>query len=105
MGITTAVRERSGPLEAGAAQRRILTFRHRRKKPAMLVQKENEIHRNKTAKPVMTAICKEVICGAGNVRAKDQLATAVCSKTKIARVIRRRHAVRSQDWRRGLADR
>ena len=55
----------------------------------MLVQKENEIHANKTVKIATTATSRSLSCAVGNVRASDQLAIRVCAATSSARTIRR----------------
>ena len=61
--------------------------------PATLLQNENEIQENNTAKLTTIAISRLLSAGEGNVRAMDQLATAVCAKTSSAKIVLRRFAL------------
>jgi hypothetical protein len=69
-------------------------FCESRKKPATLVQNENDSHENKIANSVMIVSSKNASSGDGNVRASDQLAIEVCAATKSIKTIRRRTAGR-----------
>jgi hypothetical protein len=68
-------------------------FLQRDQSPATLLQNENEIQENNTAKLTTIAISRLLSVGEGNVRAMDQLAIAVCAKTSSAKTVLRRFAL------------
>src|SRR5678815_1166635 len=91
MGISTAVREcsRSAVELSISVTANFFEFFQSDQNPATLLQNENEIQENSTAKFTMIAISRLLSAGDGNVRASDQLATAVCAKTSSAKTVLR----------------
>jgi hypothetical protein len=95
MGISTAVREcsRSAVELSISVTANFFEFFQSDQNPATLLQNENEIQENSTAKFTTIAISRLVSSGDGNVHASDQLATAVCAKTSSAKTVLRRFAL------------
>src|SRR5689334_450253 len=101
IGISTAVRECSGSALAlsSPVTANFFEFLQSEQNPATLLQNENEIQENNTAKLMTIAISRLLSAGDGNVRAMDQLASAVCANTNSANVVRRRFALARQPAR------
>jgi len=95
IGISTAVRERSRSApELGIFDTvNFLEFFHSDQNPATLLQNENEIQENSTAKFTTIAISRLLSVGDGNVHARDQLAAVVCTKTRSAKTALLRRAL------------
>src|SRR5512138_2059184 len=105
IGISTAVREcrRSALALSISVTANFFEFLQSDQNPATLLQNENEIQENKTAKLTTIAISRLLSAGEGNVRAMDQLATPVCARTSSAKIVLRRfalarHPARGELW-------
>jgi hypothetical protein len=95
IGISTAVREcrRAALALSISVTANFFEFLQSEQNPATLLQNEKEIQENNTAKLTTIAISRLLSAGEGNVRAMDQLATAVCAKTSSAKTVLRRFAL------------